>query len=294
MLPDPQYRLDLTIAGLSLSLYTFRKWKEEQAFLPFVKETDDPDYTAVFRETEILPAFSETILHEDSCYRVHPDGKGGYVRSFFDAPRDHTPYALAQYDHTNGRILIVCLPKGAHCVSEIRNSFFHLGFESILIHRNRLCLHASCVDTPLGGLLFSGPSGIGKSTQADQWVNYRGAEQINGDRPILSKDGGGWLAWGSPYAGSSKCHVNKNCPVSAIIMLQQDKTCHLQRLSLPEAFRAVWSGLTLHSWDKACVEKALDLTMDLIGTVPVFRFACTPDLAAVEFLERELGKECCQ
>ena len=272
-------------------LYSFQKWKDEDAFLPFVKRTENPDYTVRFCKTERLPAFSEIVIYEDECYRVHPDGRGGYLRSFFDAPRDLAPYALAEYDHANGMIQIDCLPKGVHCVSEVHNSFFHLGFESILIHQKRLCLHAACVDTPSGGLLFSGPSGIGKSTQANLWQKYRGAKQINGDRPILSGDSGKWLAWGSPYAGSSKCHVNESCPVSAIIMLQQSRTCSTQRLSLPEAFRAVWAGLTVYSWDKSFVEAAFDLTMDLIGTVPVFRFSCTPDIHAVEYLERELRKE---
>ena len=87
--------------------------------------------------------------------------------------------------------------------------------------------------------------------------------------------------------------MNESCAVTAIVVLQQAKTCSLQRLSLPEAFRAVWSGLTVYTWDKAFVEKAFDHTMDLIGTVPVFLFRCTPDLFAVEHLEQALRKECC-
>lgn len=290
LLPETRYRLDLKIAGVSMALYSFQKWKAEAAFLPFVTEAETPDYIAVFRETNRLPVLSETVLHEDECYRTHPDGKGGYLRSFFDAPRDFTPYAVAEYDHANGQIRLDCLPKGAHCVSELHNSFFHLGFESILIHKERLCLHAACVDTPMGGLLFSGPSGIGKSTQAELWQKYRSAKLINGDRPILSKDSNGWLAWGSPYAGSSKCHINENCPVSAIIMLRQAGACALRRLSLSAAFKAVWSGLTVHSWDRFFVEAAIDLTMELVAAVPVFEFNCTPDLAAVEFLEQELKR----
>ena len=276
-----------------MSLHSFHKWKEQVAFLPFKQRVDDPDYTVIFREVEALPGIPETVIHEDECYRVHPDEKGGYIRSFFDAPRDYTPYAVASYDHPGGLIQIDCLKKGSHCVSELHNSFFHIGFEAMLVHQNRLCLHAACVDTPLGGILFSGPSGIGKSTQANLWHTHRGAKHINGDRPILSKDGGKWFAWGSPYAGSSRCHVNERCSVTAIVILQQAKTCRLQRLSLPEAFRAVWSGLTVHTWDKTFVEKAFDRTMDLIGTVPVFMFQCTPDLLAVEYLEQELRKERC-
>lgn len=291
--PDSEYQLDLEIAGVSMSLHSFQHWKDEPSFLPFVKKAEAPDYRVVFKQTEVLPVFPEAVIHEDNCYRVHPDGKGGYLRSFFDAPRDFTPYAVAEYDHNNGIIQIDCLPKGAHCMSELHNSFFHIGFEAMLIHQKRLCVHAACVDTPLGGILFSGPSGIGKSTQANLWHNHRDAKHINGDRPILSKTEGQWLAWGSPYAGSSKCHINARCPVTAIVMLQQSKACDIQKLSLPEAFRAVWSALTIHSWDKWFVEEASDLTMELIGTVPVFRFSCTPDVYAVEYLERELRKECC-
>ena len=87
--------------------------------------------------------------------------------------------------------------------------------------------------------------------------------------------------------------MNESCPVTAIVMLQQAKTCSLQRLSQPEAFRAVWSGLTIHSWDQWFVEEAFRLTSELISTVPVFRFCCTPDEYAVEYLEQELRKECC-
>ena len=292
-LPESAYRLGLEIAGISMSLYTHQKWEDEPEFLPFVKRTENPDYTVVFRETESLPAIPEGIIHEDECYRVHPDGKGGYLRSFFDAPRDFTPYALAQYDHTNGLVQIDYLPKAAHCVSQLHNSFFHLGFESMLIHRQRLCLHAACVDTPLGGILFSGPSGAGKSTQAGLWHTHRCAKHINGDRPILSQENGKWFAWGSPYAGSSNCHVNDCCEITAIVMVGQAKTCSLRKLNQSEAFRAIWSGLTIPGWDKEIVEKAFDLTAGLIGTVPVYRFDCTPDVEAVAFLERELQKECC-
>ena len=295
LLPDSAYTLHMEISGVSIQMHTFLRLGENTSFLPFIKEeVSKPDYTVAFNLADKLPAFSEIVIHNDECYRVHPDEHNGFLRTFFDAPRDYTPYAVAKYDHTNGVIQIDCLPKGTHCVSNLHNSFFHIGFESILIHCNRLCLHAACVDTSLGGLLFSGPSGIGKSTQANLWYEHRDAKHINGDRPILSEEGNKWLAWGSPYAGSSKCHVNENCPVTAIIMLQQAKECCIRRLSVPEAFRAVWSGVTIHTWDKDFVQRAFALTLKLVENVPVFQFACTPDAYAVDYLEQELRKECFQ
>lgn len=291
--PEPAYRLGLEIAGISMSLRAPLCWAAEEAFLPFVKEREMPDYRVEFRRVDQLPPVPGGVVHEDECYRVHPDGKGGYVRSFFDAPREDSPYAVAEYDHQTGVIRIDYLEKGGRCVSELHNSFFHLGFEALLIRKGRLCLHAACVKTGLGGILFSGPSGIGKSTQAELWCRFRGAELINGDRPILSREGGSWLAWGSPYAGSSKCHRNENCPVTAVVLLEQASRCGLERLTGSAAFRAVWQGLTVQNWDRCFVENASALAAELIGSVPVFRFRCTPDESAVEYLERELGKECC-
>ena len=75
-------------------------------------------------------------------------------------------------------------------------------------------------------------------------------------------------------------------------MLRQAKECRLRRLGPSEAFRAVWSGLTVHTWDRWFLETASDLSLELIGAVPVFEFQCTPDEQAVDYLERELRKEC--
>lgn len=287
---DGLRRYSLSIADICIAFVTDQPCRIEPQFLPFLTEAEEPDIRLYFHRVPQLPPLSDRVLHEDHCYRVHPDGKDGYVRAFFDAPRDMTPYAVSKWEDDGRTLRVDYLEKGAKCISRTQNSFFHLGFESVLIRNNRLCIHAACVDTPLGGILFSGPSGIGKSTQAELWCKHRDARQINGDRPILSKSKAGWLAWGSPYAGSSRCHVNDHCPVTALIMLRQDQTCSLRRLGSSEAFRAVWSGLTMHSWDKGAVGKAFDLATELIGTVPVYEFGCIPDAASVDFLERELQK----
>lgn len=280
-----------SIAGLELQLKTDRELEMQESFLPFVSESSYSDFTAIFHQVDQLPAIAEKALYEDVCYRVHVCADGNVFRSFFDAPRDQAPYAVAVSDYSAGSMQVDYVESGAHCLSQVQNTFFHLGFEALLLYRGRLCFHAACIRTALGGILFSGPSGIGKSTQADLWCKHRGAEQINGDRPILSRGGGGWLAWGSPYAGSSRCYVNASCPVRAIVMLRQAESCTLRRLSTKESFRAVWSGLTVPAWDAGAVGTACDLALELSAAVPVYELGCAPDVAAVEFLERGLEKD---
>ena len=283
---EHRYRIDLNIADIGIRMVTEKPLILEESFQPFLVRAQEPQFTAVFRSVERLPEILEQVLHEDVCFRVHPDGRGGYVRSFFDAPREYSPYALAEYGYTEGKIRVDYLKKGEKCVSETSNSFFHLGLEAMMLEKQRLILHAACVGTPLGGILFSGPSGIGKSTQARLWCAHRGGRLINGDRTILSRKGSGWLGWGSPYAGSSRCHVNDSVGVRCIVMLKQAGANTIRRLGPGEAFRKIFSGLTVYSWDRAYTEKACDLALQLVQQVPVYEFGCTPDISAVECLEK--------
>lgn len=279
----------LSIAGIILQIDTDHPLVENEAFRPFLVRKTEPDCRAVFERVDELPAY---FRHKNNGCNVYPDGNGGFRKIFFESPCSELPYAVSSGDISGKAIRVQYLKQNVHCVSELHNCFYHLGIETLMICKERLCFHAACIQTALGGILFSGQTGIGKSTQARLWEKHRGVIQINGDRPILEKKDAGWVAWGSPYAGSSRCYVNDNCPVTAIVMLRQAKECSLRRLSLPEAFRAVWAGLTVPNWDSSFAETASKLAVDLIGSVPIFEFACTPDEAAVDYLERKLRKEC--
>ena len=51
-----------------------------------------------------------------------------------------------------------------------------------MLAKDAMVLHCSVLKVKSGVILFSGPSGIGKSTQAGLWTKYRKARVINGDR----------------------------------------------------------------------------------------------------------------
>lgn len=257
-----------------------------EAFRPFLTGRGG-GYTGRFRRVDRLPAFDDRVIAAGNCYRVHPGG----LRSFFDPPRELTPYALVRTDHDARLVEVRYLDKGAHCVSQMDNSFFHLGFEGLLIRHDRVCFHASCIRTDRGGILFSGPSGIGKSTQADLWRKYRGAGLINGDRPILQRTEAGFLAWGSPYAGSSRCFVNDSVPVTALVFLAQERENRIRRLGPGEAFRRIYSGLTVYSWDREFMERACGLAAELAEGTPCYELGCRPDVSAVECLEGRLEED---
>lgn len=278
--------MELNIAGINLRLIHEIPLAVTNRFAPFVGARGDVTYTAEFCEVNSLPALLPAV-YEGVCWRLHPDGGAGYLRTFFDAPYDSEPYALASYHWNEKKIHIHYLPKGRENVARLENCFFKLAWETLMLHERRMVLHAACVDTTLGGLLFSGPSGIGKSTQARHWCACFGGLLINEDRPILQQTDSGWYAWGAPYAGSSRVFVNEKCPVRGLFVLKQGPSCRLRQLRGREAFSAIYRQLTVDQYDTFAVETACDLARALIQEVPVMEFTCTAGPEAAQFLEKE-------
>lgn len=279
----------LSVAGVKILFEADRPLVENKEFSPFLIDEVVPDLHVHITISDELPALPAVPVYSDQFCAVTKDKTDRIQKFFFDSVDG--PYTVTTYDPDGHQVWIEYPAIRKTDELQLQNCFYFLGFEEFLLRSNKLCLHASCVDTLLGGILFSGISGIGKSTQADLWCRYRSAKQINGDRPIVGKEDSGWFAWGSPYAGSSKCYVNDKCRIAAVVLLKQSASCSLRRLTQLEAFRGVWSGLTIHSWDISFVEAASNLTIDLITSVPVYEYGCTPDDLAVDFLEQALRKE---
>ena len=286
-MPD-SHQYFLNIAGVGITIQTVEPLPQADQFAPFLTETLQPGYLVEYRQVDSLPQPEAPLLYRNETYEAYPDGAGGFARWYTDGMKDFIRFARVTTDWTRKRVLAEYLRSEGELVSVLGNCFSFSGWEQLLLREHRLILHASCVSTPYGGLLFSGPSGIGKSTQAALWERFGGGRLINGDRPILRPTEEGWLAYGSPYAGSSHCHLNECCPVRAIVLLRQAPACSLRPLKGMEAFRRVFQGLTVNSWDGENMALACDLAQKLVTEVPVCELSCTPDAAAVELLRQAL------
>lgn len=286
------YSYIFNIAEITISLELERQIKVTPPFLPFREsQCDTGCYHGIFRKVPELPDCGTNIRNHRIEYDVFQND-GLYIRRFHDHRRDDKPYAVAKLFPDKKQILIEYLPEGGAFLSESGNCFFHTMWELVLSLEKRIILHASCIESEYGGILFSGPSGIGKSTQASLWCQYYPDTRVlNGDRPILWKKNGEWRAYGSPYAGSSKVYVNASCPVRAIVMLKKASHCSLRRMETVEAFQSVFSGLTVNTWDRQFVSNASGEAIDLVNCIPVYELSCTPDRNAVELLRMELSKE---
>lgn len=148
------------------------------------------------------------------------------------------------------------------------------GFERVLYSQGMQLFHCSYIDDRGGAVLFSAPSGGGKTTQALLWEQYGGATMVNGDRAVLEAGKNGYIAHGLPIAGSSGVFLNRSLPIRAVFVVRKADHDSTERLSQQEAFQAIFSELTINTWNHPFVLSAVDFAMQMSVSVPVFRLEC--------------------
>ena len=161
------------------------------------------------------------------------------------------------------------------------NLLYLLGIEEVLIKHQALLLHSSVVKMGENTVLFSGPSGIGKSTQARLWEKYLGAKVINGDRCVIRKKENAFWGCGSPWSGTSGIYSKEKAPIKGIFILKQASENSVRKLGI-EAFKALYSQCIVNTWDRSFMEQITERLTGLLESVPIYELSCRPDKESVE------------
>lgn len=162
-----------------------------------------------------------------------------------------------------------------------------LFFDAVLLHASFVSW-SGCGEKK--GIIFSAPSGGGKSTAASLWEKHEGAQVINGDRTIIRRVGGKFEGFGSTFAGSSNIYKNESAPASAIVILRQSPENRAVRLEPAAAFKFIYSQTALNRGYAGFIPGMMDIVEDIAKNVPVFMLECRAEKDAVETLKKELVK----
>lgn len=170
----------------------------------------------------------------------------------------------------------------------VHTIYLALESERLMMHANAMIMHASYIEYKGKAVLFTAPSGTGKSTQADLWKKYRKSTILNGDRVAIQNKNGQFFACGVPFAGSSNICVNKTLPLACVVSLGQAENTTIREINGFEAFLNLYEGSGILTWDKKHVAYISDFLDQLIKNVPIYKLDCTPDESAVMALEKKL------
>lgn len=261
--------------------------QESIEFLCNKLDNEKIDIMYKFKKIDTIPNIVGKLVYKDLIY-IYNTNKG-FIYEFYREP-GMKPYVwLIPISKSYYKVL--CLSEKEMYFKYSRNILEIIDIVQILNKYNGFILHSSFINYKNRGIIFSAPSGTGKSTQADLWEKYENAEIINGDRTGIRKMEGKWIAYGLPIAGSSEIYKNKKAEISHIIVLKQGKENKLTQLSPREAFVKLYSETLVHTWDKEFQENIINMITDVVQNVRIYQYECLPDKSAVEFLKKQVIKD---
>ena len=229
-----------------------------------------------FIEPELFVANSSDEFYGQNIWKAYKVN-GHYTYSIDFINHSDFEQIIFKYDREKAKIDLFLTPTQSNNPTSI-NPFLHplgvLMVSAIIMSSNGFLIHASGVKDGENGYLFTGVSGIGKSTMATIWAK-NGAEVINDDRLIIYKEDQGYR-----FANTPMPHYNdhsKQAPLKAIFLLTQSKENYCNKITGAQALSKVMANFIQQLFDKELVEKHLEKTMDLVMQVPIYELGFKPD-----------------
>ncbi|MBO5280538.1 MAG: hypothetical protein J6B55_04860 [Clostridia bacterium] len=157
-----------------------------------------------------------------------------------------------------------------------------LFYEKLFLYGGMM-LHSSAVALDGRAYLFSGPSGMGKSTHTRLWQKeFPSAVVINDDKPVLRKLDGVWYAYGTPWCGKDGINSNQKVSLAGICFLRRGDRNKIRRLSPIEATAAVISQTERRFASAKGLGYMTDLVDKLVQDIPIYELVCLPDPEAAQ------------
>ena len=144
-----------------------------------------------------------------------------------------------------------------------------------IIDKGGFFLHCSCLSYKGDGIVFTAPSGTGKSTHAALWRRNFGDDvrMINDDKPLVRETDGSFRIYGTPWMGKHNIGSNISAPIKAIVFLRQAPENSAERLTPFEALSLILQQTVMPS-DKSEMSALLELMDKPMETVPMYRLSC--------------------
>ena len=104
---------------------------------------------------------------------------------------------------------------------------------------------------------------------------------MNDDNPVMRvMDDGEVRVFGSPWSGKTPCYHNVDVPVGAIVNLCQAKKNVIRKLSLVEAYAAMYVSFSGYRFIKEMADGLHTTNAKVVSTVPCYGLDCLPDAEA--------------
>ena len=149
-----------------------------------------------------------------------------------------------------------------------------------LMDKGIMLMHGAVIAEGDKAWLFTAPSGTGKTTHINLWLeNIPGSYVVNGDKPLIRVCESP-VVYGTPWAGKEGLNKNVGVKLCGIVLLDRGVENEIQKVS----FSQIMPVLIQQSYrpkDREGVQKSMSLLCELSKNVPLYHLHCNmlPDAA---------------
>lgn len=283
------------IAGLVINVQSENKESIERMNGFLANHYRDANLNIIFKSKEFIEVPKGNILDDklnikwiskpagqNGYYFYTTEGDFGTILALVDVDTDWQNAKLTYCDFRNKRL------EESYSMQTWVYAHVMMGviFRYNLIHFNGLVIHSSTLKYKGKGIMFSAPSGTGKSTHVKLWQKYIGDDVtvLNDDTPAVRIIDHKPYVFGTPWSGSSFIHTNDSAPLEAIVLLEQAQENSIRRISNHEAITKLMPRVFLPYFDQNMMSKTITVFEQIISLVPVYVLQCRPDEEAVELV----------
>ena len=187
-------------------------------------------------------------------------------------------------------------------LEEIKKRYNHLNLEEIeyiflgqlfyrhILKHNGILLHSSCVVKDNQAYLFSAPSGTGKSTHTNLWLEeFKDAFILNDDKPAIIYKDNTLYAAGTPFSGKHDISKNTLVPIKGICFIERSTNNWIKEISSKQAIFEI-----LNQTERIPYEEDMNLILEHISNIvkntKIYKMGCNISIEAVYTSYNKMSK----
>lgn len=259
---------------------------------PFERENTDELLFEITSDNTVQPSWRGEKIGTFPCpsatFEVYRQDNGAY--QILTLNEFGIPCAFMQGDSERRNFTITTRGNNSDVVFGFNNTLMVI-FTMCTAPHKTLLMHSATVENGGKGYMFLGVSGKGKSTHSNKWVEHiNGSTLINDDNPVIRiADDGTPIVYGSPWSGKRPIYKNVHYPIGGIAAIEQDKTNHIRRESIPTAFGIMLCSCSTLKFDKEIHIFICSTISKLLEKITIHTLFCLPNEEAARLSSSTFG-----
>lgn len=178
-------------------------------------------------------------------------------------------------------------------VEEEKENLFHairLFYLYLAQRKGLYAIHSASILYQNKAWLFSGHSGMGKSTHTTLWHEQIHTPYLNGDLNLVGEEDGKLKVYGMPWCGTSGIYTTKTQDLGGIVLLGRDSRDHLEELGIAEKIVRVMQRMISPAWTETQMDANLEFAEKIAAKSQVYYLKCTKNPSAVEPIKARIDQ----